>query len=238
MRRMRALTAWSLVVLAVSGEAGPACPVGLVRAPRCEPAPCPHCSCPCCHRPCWLALCRGGRVRKLIEELRCARTWRRILAARKLGCRVDADCWAYPQVGDALIEALLCDGCSEVRQAAAESIRVQNGGSDAGILALYLASRLDPHPGVRTSAAEALAVLARNRGPSSGPLFLSGDLLVRQLQEVHYRPGSAGCRGQIIDACSGATAAPGPPEPPLARDRPVVLPNPRPPAGPYSPNSQ
>jgi hypothetical protein len=148
-------------------------------------------------------------VRKLIEELRCARTWRRILAARKLGCRMHADCCAYPEVGEALIDALLCDRCGEVRQAAAESLRGQHAASDAGVLALYLASRLDPNRDVRTCAAQALDVLSRSRGPDCGPLYVSGDLLVRQLQAVHYRPGGADCRTQIVNVCSGAAVVPG-----------------------------
>jgi hypothetical protein len=167
----------------------------------------------------------GAHVRKWIEELHCDSPRRRVHAARKLGCRLYANFCAHPEVLDALVDALLCDSCGEVRRAAAGSLQNQNAQTDSGLLALYLAANLDPDPRVQARAAEALDVLARGRG-RCGPLLRSAGALVRHLRGVHYQPGSARCRIEIAEACSGV------PEAAPSQDRPPVLPGPPPLAGP------
>src|SRR5437588_400219 len=82
----------------------------------------------------------------------------RIKAVKKLGHRLHADFCCDPAVLETLIAALQCDKCWEVRRAAAWAIQSQNARTEEGVLALYIASKLDPHYLVRVAAAEALDI--------------------------------------------------------------------------------
>src|SRR5262249_25411451 len=128
----------------------------------CKPIPSP--SCPDCGNPCdrGIHICTCGkskRARCLIDELNADTCCERIQAARKLGCRLHADFCCDPEVLSALVHALLCDPCWEVRRAAAWSIAMQKARTDFGVLALYVASKIDSHYLVRDKAAEALDIL-------------------------------------------------------------------------------
>lgn len=132
----------------------------------------------------------------------------RIKAVKKLGCRLHADFCCHPDVLAALVKALLCDTCWEVRKAAAWSITHQDARVPQGILALYLASKLDPHFMVRDAANEALDVLVVCRRPCYQELFKNGDDLVKQLRGKH-KPTSGDCISldALAGCCAGVPAA-------------------------------
>jgi hypothetical protein len=137
----------------------------------------------------------------------------RIKAAENLGSRIHADFCCVPEVLSALTNALANDPCWEVRKAAAWSIAGQKARTEEGVMALYLASKLDPHYLVRDAATDALGVLLVCRQECFKDLFAHGDELVKALRGK-YRPGQ-----------SVATAAATGPEEPKTGELP-------PPAGP------
>ncbi len=173
---------------------------------KCNAPPCGHCivppppSCPKCTNPCnecRLCLCPEWIAKETptwIERLsHCANFAARKKAADKLGCRLCADFCQNPGVLTALIAALHCDPCWEVRRAAATSIRSQNARTPQAILALYLASRLDPHYLVRERANESMDILLVLQRPCYKQLFKDADELVKQLRGK-YKPGSHDCQ--------------------------------------------
>lgn len=173
---------------------------------RCNAPPCGHCivppppACPKCTNPCdecRLYLCPACLAKETpiwIERLlRCANAEARKHAAEKLGCRLCADFCRTPQVLTALIAALHCDPCWEVRRAAATAIRSQNARTPQAILALYIASRLDPHYLVRERANESIDVLLVLQRPCYKRLFKDADELITELGEK-YKPGSHDCQ--------------------------------------------
>jgi hypothetical protein len=82
------------------------------------------------------------------------------------------------------------DPCWEVRRAAAWSIAYQKARTEEGVLALYLASKLDPHYLVRDAATDALSILLVCRRECFKDVFARGDELAKALQGK-YRPGQA-----------------------------------------------
>src|SRR5262249_45035680 len=152
--------------------------------PQCTvppPAPCQDCGCPCdqCRLP---SLFGCAHAHQLIDGLHASTCCERIRAAKKLGSRLHADFCTTPEVLPALIGALQCDPCWEVRSAAGWSILMQNARPDQGVLALYIASRLDPHCLVRDRAAEALDILTLGRKECFRDLLQQGDALVKELK--------------------------------------------------------
>jgi hypothetical protein len=151
--------------------------------------PCPDCSCPC-DRGFHFSLCGPEHAHKLIDQLNSACCCDRIKAARNLGSRIHADSCCVPEVLSALTNALANDPCWEVRRAAAWSIAYQKARTEEGVMALYLASRLDPHFLVRDAATDALSVLLVCRQDCFKDLFARGDELAKALKGK-YRPGQA-----------------------------------------------
>jgi hypothetical protein len=218
MHRMLALAIGALAAVAGPVQAGDNSPYydgkGVVLpSPRC-----PDCFGPCDkHRLVCVTLCPPEHVLKLLDDLHCDNARVRLRVVKKLGCRLHADFCAEPEVLDALAGALLCDSCWEVRRAAAWSILGQKARTETGVLALYLASKLDPHYMVRTRAAEALDILTVCRPTCWKELYQSADVLVSQLRAMDYRPGTPDCRVQLVSACSDCGIAPvvSPPPPTL-----------------------
>jgi hypothetical protein len=119
------------------------------------PPECPDCSDACGHKLClpWQAECSAKLIDQLCHGACCCE---RIKAAEKLGCCVYANWGSNPEVIDALVGALECDTCWEVRRAAAWSIARQGARTHYTVVALYLASKCDHHYMVRDRAAAAL----------------------------------------------------------------------------------
>jgi hypothetical protein len=166
----------------------------------CPPQECPDCSDPCCHRH-NLALGGNEHCCKLIEQLHCPCCCDRVKAAKKLGCRLHADFCECPELVPALVQALLCDTCWEVRREAAWAIGFQGARTRLGVLALYLSSKLDPHYMVRDAATDALDVLLVCRRACFTDLFTEADKLAKDLGPK-YQPTKGECVG-IFDACCG-----------------------------------
>jgi hypothetical protein len=140
----------------------------------------------------------------LIERLHGDTCCERIEAARKLGNRLHADFCDDPAVLSALIAALRCDPCWEVRRTAAWSIMLQGARTHDGVLALYVQSKVDPHYLVRKRAAEALDILTVCRGDCFNDVYTEGDTMVKALKAAKYAPGPD-CPA-LFGGC--ATAAP------------------------------
>jgi hypothetical protein len=191
---------------------------------------CGHCIvppppfCPKCTYPCdkyRLCLCPASHVKETyiwIERLvRCSNAQARKKAACKLGCRWHADFCRTPAVLTALIAALHCDACWEVRHAAATSLRQQNARTPQAILALYIASRLDPHYLVRDRANESMDILLVLQRPCYKQLFKDADELIKKLRGK-YKPGTHDCQtiyslcGQVLSGAErtseGTTPSP------------------------------
>jgi hypothetical protein len=178
----------------------------------CPPHTCPDCSGPCEHR---LHLAMGN-PEKLIEQLSGACICDRLHAAEKLSCRLHADFCCNPEILSALIRALQCDPCWEVRKAAAWSIAYQRARVEAGVLALYLASKLDPHFLVRDAANDALGVVLVGRGECFRDTYARADALIKMFPSGRYKPGTPECL-QLAEGCCGVVAQTAPPQlPPTA----------------------
>ena len=190
MKRLIVITLTALIGTAASAMAAhPCC------TPQCitPPGPnCPDCSSPCDH---CLHLSLGGceHVQKLIQGLDGCTCCDRICAVKKLGCCLHGDFCKNPEILDALVHALQCDPCWEVRRAAASAILGQHARTEQGVLALYIASRLDPHCLVRDRAAEALDILTLGRKECFAGVFENGDKLIADLKKAGYKPGSENC---------------------------------------------
>jgi hypothetical protein len=140
------------------------------------------------------------KAHRLIDQLAHGACCARIKAAKKLGCRLHADFCCAPEVLAALARALQCDSCWEVRRAAAWSIAMQDARVPVGVLALYVASKLDPHYLVRDKATEALGILLLCRESCFKTLLANADELVKRLRGK-YRPGVSSCV-LLIDECN------------------------------------
>jgi hypothetical protein len=171
------------------------------------PPPCPDCSEPCCgrgHCPTW----KSEHAQKLVSQLCSGDCCDRIQAARKLGHQLHANFCCDPEVLTALVRALQCDTCWEVRRAAAWSIATQGARTRLGVLSLYLASKMDPHYVVRDAATNALDVLTVCRGDCYKDLFAAGDELVRRLRGK-YKPTGGDCVHLFDECCALCGGAPG-----------------------------
>jgi hypothetical protein len=190
MKRLIGLTLFALIGVASSAWAGHHC-----CEPQCitpPPPNCPDCGSPCDH--CLhISLAGCEHIQKLIQELSGCTCCDRIHAAKKLGCRLHGDFCNDPEILTALVNALQCDPCWEVRRAAAWSILGQHARTEQGVLALYIASRLDPHYLVRDRAAEALDILTLGRKECFTGVFENGDKLIADLKKAGYKPGSENC---------------------------------------------
>jgi hypothetical protein len=181
------------------------------------PPLCPQCTNPC--DACRLRLCPAWTAKEapiwIGRLLRCSNAQERKKAADKLGCRLHADFCQTPAVLTTLIAALHCDACWEVRQAAATSIRRQDARTPQAILALYIASNLDPHYLVRDRANESIQILLVLQRPCYKQLFKDADELIKKVRGK-YKPGSHDCQtlyslcGQVLgekDAKGDGTAS-------------------------------
>jgi hypothetical protein len=213
MKRLLCLSAVALIGLASSALGGPfACLNGGIHC-ICPPEDCPECSCPCDRglhfSSCW----RSERAHKLVDQLSHDCSCDRIKAAARLGSRLNADFCCEPEVVPALVHALQCDSCWEVRKAAAWSIAYQGARTEQGVMGLYLASKIDPHYLVRDAANEALGVLIVCRRGCYKDAFAAADELAKRLKGK-YKPGGPDC-AVLFDACTQAgqpmqTPAPAP----------------------------
>jgi len=141
-------------------------------------------------------------ARNLINELDGKDSCKRVAAVKKLGCRLHADYCLDPAVLDALLHALQCDPCWEVRRAAAWSLFQQDARTEPSVLALYISSRLDPHYMVRIRAAEALDLLTLGKDECYRELYKAADQLIRVLRAKGYRPGRDCCLITSATACA------------------------------------
>ena len=200
MRRFFSFALLGLLGLAATSRA--ACLNGC--CPTCKPIPAPECedcSCACDHR-CHLML--HDKSQQYIDALHCpdSTCCDRIKAAKKLGCRLHADYCCNPAVLDALLGALTCDPCWEVRQAAAESIYLQDARTEQSVLVLYVSSKVDPHYMVRTEAAEALDIITRCRHNCYKDLYAHADDLIKELKKQKFKPGTENCQLLFGAACA------------------------------------
>jgi hypothetical protein len=202
MKRLTALTLTAFFSLAVSAWASHHCCTQCITPP--EPN-CPDCSSPCDH--CLhISLAGCEQVQHLIEDTHAGTCCDRIHAVKRLGHRCIADFCNNPEVLPALIDALQCDPCWEVRRAAAAAMLWQGARTEQGVLALYIASRLDPHYLVRDKAAESLDILTLGRKECFTGVFENGDRLIASLKKAGYRPGSENC--SVILAPAGGVIQP------------------------------
>jgi len=178
----------------------------------CPPPACEDCGCACdsgCHR---CSARKSENAQRLICELQngsCCCD--RISAAHKLGCHLHADFCCDPEVLTALIGAMQCDSCWEVRREAAWSIMKQKARTDEAVLALYVSSQLDPHYMVRSRAAESLDILTLCHKTCYKSLYASADVLIVQLRKFGYKPGSKDCMVLIQSWCAGLGLTPAAP---------------------------
>lgn len=200
MRRTMLLAAAALLGVAAAARADG---LGLHSCcPTCYPIPCPtcpDCSCPCDHRMA-ISLFGAEHAQCLIEALQSCNACERLKAVQKLGHRLHADFCANPCVLEALVCALECDPCWEVRRAAAWAILSQGARTEDGVLALYIASKADTHAMVRARAAEALDILTLCRAACYKELYERGDKIVKYLKDNKWRPGADNCRQLFVEA--------------------------------------
>ena len=242
MRRIIPFALLGLMALAAQSRAG--CPLGGC-CPDCKPIPCVppcDCGCPCENRRSMVLFNDAEESIATLRSVGCtgpagcascgdggggSNCCERIKAAEKLGSRFHADFCCNPEVLEALVGALQCDPCWEVRKAAAWSIMLQGARTEEGVLALYIASKTDPHYMVRTEAAQALDILTVCCDPCYADLYKRADDLIKQLKAKGYKPGSANCQVVFGAACAGCGLPAGQLVAP-----PAVPPLPTPPAKP------
>jgi len=206
MKRILCLAAAALLGGATTSLAGPFACWNFGVHCICPPPPsCPDCTAPCGEGFHHSSCRKSEHAHNLINQLSCECCCDRIKAAEKLGCRLHADFCCDPEVLSALAHALLCDSCWEVRKAAAWSIAGQKARTDLGVLALYLASKLDPHYMVRDAANDALTQLLVCRRECFHCLFERGDAIAKGLKG-HYKPGSPECCHLLEDCLTGCGA--------------------------------
>ncbi len=167
------------------------------------PADCPDCSDPCCHK------CRIGcpfgaeHTQKLKDQLCDGNCCERVKAVKKLGCCLHADICKCPDVVSAIVHALQCDTCWEVRREAALALMHQNARVPHAVVALYIASRIDRHYMVRDGALMALDVLLVCRRDCYKDIFLAADRLILRVRK-DYDPTNGKCVDLLLDFCAGA----------------------------------
>jgi hypothetical protein len=180
-QRIRFLAIGVLLGVAVLARAGKPCCDGHCIVP---PETCPDCREP--HGPLFCSKLQSKCACKLIEQIcSCECCCDRIKAVEKLGLVGDYRC--DPEVLAALVRALECDTCWEVRRAAAKAIRHQHARTRYGILALYLASKFDPHYTVRDMASESLDILLVCRRECFQCMFETVDRAAKEIKP-NYKP--------------------------------------------------
>jgi hypothetical protein len=229
MRRIVTGAVLAVLGLVAGGRGGEPCDGCKGCKDYCRPipiVPCPDCSPPCEHRLC-LCVCGPGHAEKLIDGLCAECCCERIKAARKLGCRLHADFCQCPDVATALITALLCDPCWEVRRAAAWSLMGQGAYTEEALLALYISSKMDPHYMVRARASEALDILTLGRLACYKSLFRYADGLITGLRRAKFKPGADKCRIVFNGVCLEAGPPPAIPTTPVPPAGPEPIPAPK-----------
>lgn len=202
------------------------------------PTPCDGCGCPCAdgHHRC--SPRKAARANALVAQLCAPGCCERIEAARKLAHRWNGDFCCDPEIEPALIRALLCDTCWEVRRAAGWSLAMQGDRNSTVIVALYVSSKMDPHYLVRDRAKEAIDILLICRRDCFKDLFGTfGDDLIKALKKAKFKPGSDNCMLAYDEGCAGCgivggivsgTDVPALPAGPSAVPAPELLPAPAP----------
>jgi hypothetical protein len=205
---------------------------------HCVTPPCPpeqDCSCPCDHFRLGSLFTSPEHAANLISKLHEPCCCERIRAVEGLGNRLRADFCKEPEVLNALICAMQCDPCWEVRRAAAWALHRQGARVDQAVVALYVSSRMDPHYLVRDKAKEALDILLLGHYECYRCFFQSGDQLIKDLKKAGYKPGTENCHlmlgGCMASCCQGGCGLGGMPVVTAPHDGQLVAPGaPMPPA--------
>lgn len=205
MKRMCLIAA--VATLALSAAAAWAGGCGCSGKCHCIQPPCQNEDCCDCkhHRmPC---LCSECKVQHLIETL-CSscECCERIKAAKKLGSQCNADACACPDVLNALVKALMCDSCWEVRRAAAWSLAMQDERAPNVVAALYIASKVDRHFLVRDRATDGLSILIRCRSTCYKDMFKAADVVIGRIR-ANYDPTNGNCISLVLGFCEHADGA-------------------------------
>lgn len=194
-----------LLVSLADGSASWADQPSLCCRPRCTIPPPPRhpncCADICGHRLILCGFCSPDHADCLMNALHAGDFCKRRDAVEKLGCRLHADICLQPPVLDALLQALQCDKCWEVRRAAAWALLGQKARTEAVVLALYISSQVDPHYMVRIRSAEALDILTLGRRECYAELYKAADQLIRVLRSKGYQPGRDCCLIRAATAC-------------------------------------
>jgi hypothetical protein len=173
------------------GATCPFCPITTCdscKKTTCDSCPTPKCSDPCAHH-CPALLGSPEKTQKLIEKLCSCDYCTRKMAVCKLSCPLHADVCKDPCALKGLTRALFSDSTWENRRRAAFGIYKQGARTEAGVLALYISSRLDPHVMVRAGADEALRLLFMPHPGCEKDFFAEGEKLVKELREQKILPG-------------------------------------------------
>lgn len=233
MKRLPLLAALVLLATTAMAQADGLCL--LAHGVHCVVPPPPDCV-DCCDEIGGHHLCSAGKsahAQELVCQLHASCCCDRIKAAHKLGHRLHADPCCDSEIVDALIAALQCDTCWEVRKAAAWALAYQKVRTRMAILALYVASRADPHYLVRDAAADALQVLVLCRGQCYKALFTAADALVVSIKP-YYQPTKGNCVNigtqcaALLGTIGGPVTAPPPAVVPGPGRTPEPLPLPSP----------
>lgn len=222
MKRILILTAALVSLTATQAWAA-----GLCCGNKCScitpPCPsCPDCSCPCdkCRMP---AIYGSEHTQKLIDTLCNGDCCERIHAAKKLGHPMHADFCKCPEVLNALIKAMQCDTCWEVRREAALALAHQKARVPQAVVALYIASKLDHHYMVRDGAITALDIMLVCRRECFKDDFAAADKLIVKIRK-DYDPTNCKCVPMLADFCaqcgSGAPVVASGPAPVLVTPMP------------------
>jgi hypothetical protein len=164
------------------------------------PPDCPDCGDACPHGHClpWQASCAQKLIDQLCNGSCCCE---RIKAAEKLGCCLYANWGCTPEIVDALVGALECDTCWEVRREAAWSLGRQGARTHYTVTALYLASKVDHHYLVRDRAKEALDQLLLCNRCCYKDLFASLDASAKKIKP-YYNPTEHQCVHLELCGCN------------------------------------
>jgi len=168
---------------------------------------CPDCSCPCdhCHEPFVPTLFGDAHAQKLIEQLCQGDCCARIKAAHKLGCRLHVDFCKSHDVVPALIKALFCDTCWEVRREAALALGFQMARVPEAVAALYIASKLDHHVMVRDGAVLALDMVTVCRLDCFKGVYAAADRIIPRIRK-NYDPTNCKCVPELVAFCGQVSA--------------------------------
>jgi hypothetical protein len=206
---MKRISALALTAMLLSAPATWGWCINLTRVRPIPPEACGPCPEGCRHG-LNLALWPKAHVAQKIATLQTDPNFaHRVCAVEWLGCCLHADACRDCEVMDAIFAALQCDPAWEVRRAAAIAVRHQHLICPGALMALYIATKTDPHFTVRFKAAESLDILTVPYPPACfRDMQKQGDLLVAELRKQGYRPGSDNCRVLLDGACTRCGIAP------------------------------